>query len=129
MSVFRVCGLKWGPIWKLPIHTTKAGASKLLQIMSMFAQEIEEAETVARVIKHEGGRARPCNAAKPLVGAAPPLGCICGAGQTGDRKNQRNTREERVLRNHLILVLQIRKARPREGDRPAQEHTGRKRPR
>lgn len=81
-----MCELKWGPIWKLPIHTTKAGASKLLQIMSMFAQEIEEAETVARVIKHEGGRARPCNAAKPLVGAAPPLGCICGAEQPGDRK-------------------------------------------
>lgn len=89
MSMFRVCGLKWGPIWKLPIHTTKAGASKLLQIMSMFAQEIEEAETVARVIKHEGGRARPCNAAKPLVGAAPPLGCICGAEQTGDRKKSK----------------------------------------
>lgn len=67
--------------------------------MSMFAQEIEEAETVARVIKHEGGRARPCNGAKPLISAAPPLGCICGA-----QKNQRNTREERGLRNRLILA-------------------------
>lgn len=54
--------------------------------MSMFAQEIEEAETVARVIKHEGGRARPCNAAKPLISEAPPLGCVCGAEQLGDRK-------------------------------------------
>lgn len=97
--MFRVCRLKWGPIWKLPIHTTKASASKLLQIMSVFAQEIEEAETVARVIKHEGGRARPCNAAKPLISAAPPLGCIGRA-----QKNQRNTREEWGLRNHLILV-------------------------
>lgn len=94
--------------------------------MSMFAQEIEEAETVARVIKHEGGRARPCNAAKLLIGAAPPLGCSCGAEQLGDRKklkkHQRGVRPEKPP----DMSLQLRKARPREGDRPAQEHTASK---
>lgn len=75
--------------------------------MSVFAQEIEEAETVARVIKHEGGRARPCNAAKllMLISVAPPQGCICRAVQLGDRKSKKHQRGTGPQRNHLIYLL------------------------
>lgn len=98
--------------------------------MSVFAQEMEEAETVARVIKHEGGRARPCNAAKLLISATPPLGCVCGAEQLGDRKSKQHEKGVRPEKPHDVpMSLQLRKSRPREGDRPAQEHTARERPR
>lgn len=43
VSVSRVWWLKWGRISKLPVLTTKADAGKLLQIMGLFAQEIEKA--------------------------------------------------------------------------------------
>ena len=43
MSTSRVWRLKWGRISKLPVLTTTADASKLLQIMGLFAQKIEEA--------------------------------------------------------------------------------------
>lgn len=98
--------------------------------MSVFAQEIEEAETVARVIKHEGGRARPCNAAKLLIGAAPPLGCICRAEQLSGRKSKKHQNGVGPKKlPDVPISLQMRKSRPREGDRPAQEHTASKRPR
>lgn len=98
--------------------------------MSVFAQEIEEAETVARVIKHEGGRARPCNATKLLISATPPLGCICGAEQLGDRKSKQHQKGVQPEKPPDVPIsLQIRISRPREGDRPAQEHTASERPR
>lgn len=78
--------------------------------MSVFAQEIEEAETVARVIKQEGGRARPGNAAKLLVSATPPLGCVCGAEQLGDRKSKQHEKGVRPEKPPAVpMSLQIRK--------------------
>lgn len=93
--------------------------------MSVFAQEIEEAETVARVIKHENGRARPCNAAKLLIGAAPPRGSVYRAEQPGDRKSKKHRKKGVGPEKPppTPISLQRRKSRPREGGRPAQEHT------